>query len=327
MVHFRPNPIDAGARPPGPHPAYSREPARSCSDGKRPGPMATSAPVIIIGMHRSGTSMLTRLLGNNGLYIGRRLTRNAEATFMNRLNYWVFRQASATWDQPKGMDALLAHNEVRPYVSQYLAGVTRGPASAGYLGLGRWLKYRSLHAVTEPWGWKDPRSTYTLPFWLDVFPDARVLHIKRHGVDVAQSLRVRHRRASASAIARYQHRKWLYDNDPLAPKRSGFGHAPAMADLEAGLNLWRAYTERASRHVANLGDRALELRYEDLLGEPEQHLAQVFEFCELPFDGESLRKALGEIRAGRRFAFAGDPELATFARTHDETLAALGYPA
>lgn len=289
--------------------------------------MAHTDPIIIIGMHRSGTSMLTRLLGTSGVFIGRRLTRNAESTFMNRLNYWVFDQASATWDQPNGVDHLLAHDEVRPYVSQYLAGVTRGPASARYLGLGRWLKYRSMHTLDEPWGWKDPRSTYTLPLWLEIFPGARVLHIKRHGVDVAQSLRARHRLASANAIARYRRRQRLYDNNPVAPKRGGFGHAPAMAELEAGLRLWRAYTERASWHVANLGDRALELRYEDLLNEPDHQLARVLEFCRLAFHEKPLRSAVERIRPGRRFAFAGDPELVAFARTHHDALAALGYSA
>lgn len=278
-------------------------------------------------MHRSGTSMLTRLLGSTGLFMGRRLTRNAESTFMNRLNYWVFNQASATWDTPAGVDHLLAHDTVRPYVSQYLAGVTRGPAGARYLGLGRWLKYRSMHAITEPWGWKDPRSTYTLPLWLEVFPEARILHIKRHGVDVAQSLRARHRAASGHAIARYRRRQRLYENNPMAPKRGGFGHAPAMAELEAGLQLWRAYTERASRHVADLGDRALELRYEDLLDAPDRLLARVLEFCGLDLDEQTLRSAVENIRRGRRFAFAGDPELAAFARTHHDTLAALGYSA
>ncbi|MDZ7811080.1 MAG: hypothetical protein U5L11_14695 [Arhodomonas sp.] len=88
----------------------------------------------------------------------------------------------------------------------------------------------------------------------EVFPGVEFLHIKRHGVDVAQSLRVRHRLASANAIARYQRRQRLYDNNPMAPKRSGFGHAPAMADLEAGLRLADAMLNGRRWHVANLGD-------------------------------------------------------------------------
>jgi hypothetical protein len=30
-----------------------------------------------------------------------------------------------------------------------------------------------------PWGWKDPRNSLTLPFWLQVFPGARVLIVHR----------------------------------------------------------------------------------------------------------------------------------------------------
>lgn len=287
--------------------------------------MSRQQPVIIIGMHRSGTSMLTRLLGTTGVLVGSRLTRNAESLFMNSLNYWIFQQSSATWDRPSGVDDLLAHENIRPHVTGYLNGVTHGPATIRYLGLSRWLKYGSLHGIAKPWAWKDPRNTFTLPLWLEVFPRARILHIKRHGVDVAQSLRLRHKRASENAIARYRRRQSLYDNNPMAPKRGGFGHAPAMASLHAGLELWRTYTERASRHVEDLGEQALELRFEDLLGAPERLLPGVLEFCGLNLDNLALRSAIDSIQPARKYAFEHDSELSAFARSNAETLAALGY--
>ncbi|MEM6529500.1 MAG: hypothetical protein AAF653_14480, partial [Chloroflexota bacterium] len=40
----------------------------------------------------------------------------------------------------------------------------------------------------ETWGWKDPRNTLTLAFWLDLFPDANLLLVVRNPMEVARSL-------------------------------------------------------------------------------------------------------------------------------------------
>ena len=284
-------------------------------------------PIIVIGMHRAGTSMLTRLLDSAGVYVGRRLTRNAECPFMNSLNYWVFEQSSANWDNPESVDDLLNYGDIRSVVTDYLGGVIDGPAAAHYLGLRRWLRHRSLHAIPHHWGWKDPRNTYTLPLWLDVFPNARVLHITRHGMDVAQSLRVRHLNASSSAIRRFQRRHWLYVNNPLAPKQGGFAHSPSVAHLKRGLNLWRAYTQRAHEHVDALGDQAHELRYEDLLAKPEEQLPDLLLFCGIEPSEALIQRLIGDIRASRRYAYSDNEELAAVARDNRETLQACGYDA
>ena len=47
-------------------------------------------PVIIIGMHRSGTSMLTRLLEKAGLFVGHEKENNWEAWFFPKINQWLF---------------------------------------------------------------------------------------------------------------------------------------------------------------------------------------------------------------------------------------------
>ncbi|WP_254432111.1 sulfotransferase [Aquisalimonas sp. 2447] len=284
-------------------------------------------PVIVIGMHRAGTSMLTRILQGFGFFMGRNTTRNEECRWMNALNYWVFDQASATWERPSGVDTILTDQRIRQLAVDYLGGITDGPASIGYLGWTRWLRHRSMHHQPHAWGWKDPRNTYTLPLWLEIFPNARVLHITRHGVDVAESLRVRHRTALNAAADRYRRRRWLYVNNPLAPKRSGFAHAASVDDLGYGLDLWKAYTERARAHTRSLGDGALELRYEDLLSNPEHHLGNIVQFCELRADHSEIRRQAEYFRPNRMFAYQHDPELIDFADSRRETLEALGYNA
>ncbi len=287
--------------------------------------MTGRPPVIIIGMHRAGTSMLTRSMQGFGFFMGRGTTRNEECRWTNHLNYWLFRQSSATWERPLGVDALLADADSRELVVDYLDGVTRGPASVGYLGLRRWLRHRSMHALCEPWGWKDPRNTFTLPLWLELFPQARVLHIMRHGVDVAQSLLVRREQALARAAARYRRRRRRYVNNPLAPKRSGFAHSPRVRHLHGGLALWREYTGRARQHVASLGSRALELRYETLLEEPLPHLQEVLDFCGLPVATADVEREAARFRADRAYAYRNDGMLNRFAGSVGAILAEFGY--
>ena len=41
------------------------------------------------------------------------------------------------------------------------------------------------------WGWKDPRTSVTLPFWLSLIPELRLILCLRHPLEVAQSLSIR----------------------------------------------------------------------------------------------------------------------------------------
>jgi hypothetical protein len=284
-------------------------------------------PVIVIGMHRSGTSALTRLLQQSGLFMGRGASRNEEAGFTNAVNAWLFRQASATWDRPESVDELLADDAVRPALGDYVGGIVRGPASLRFLGPRRWWRWRGLDRVGQPWGWKDPRNTWTLPVWLELFPDARVLHIVRHGVPVAESLRVRRERAVANRLARYRRRRVLSLTNPLAPKRNGFGGQPRCRTLKGGFSLWEAYVQRARSHVEAAADQGLELRYEDLVAEPRARLQEVLAFCGVEGDPARIDAAVAELDPGRARAWRGDAHLCRFADEVADRLQALGYDA
>src|SRR5450830_930719 len=58
------------------------------------------APVIILGMHRSGTTMVSELLEKLGLFVGEKKEVNNEALFFILMNTWLMREANATWDNP-----------------------------------------------------------------------------------------------------------------------------------------------------------------------------------------------------------------------------------
>ena len=65
--------------------------------------MALSAamqPVILLGMHRSGTAMIARLLDALGLFQGSELQEDHESTWFLEINDLLLRRVNAAWDNP-----------------------------------------------------------------------------------------------------------------------------------------------------------------------------------------------------------------------------------
>jgi len=138
--------------------------------------------VCIAGAHRSGTSMVTRLLHRCGLYLGleRDLMPPAadnpdgfwEHLCFVRLNDEILNTAGAAWDLP-------------PRNNQDFNGEL--------------LQTQRIKAelliddfVDQPiWGWKDPRNSLTLPFWQKLLPGLKTVVILRHPLEVAYSMHKR----------------------------------------------------------------------------------------------------------------------------------------
>ncbi len=138
-------------------------------------------PLCVTGMHRSGTSMIVRLLNLCGLDLGppRDLLPpapdNPEGFWENRsfvrLNDAVLKHLGARWDLPPLDDPPGWEDE--PSLDSLHSRACR---------LVRCFRGR------EPWGWKDPRNCLTLPFWRRVLPEMKVLICLRNPVAVAESL-------------------------------------------------------------------------------------------------------------------------------------------
>lgn len=275
-------------------------------------------------MHRSGTSMVTRALEQMGLFVGVKKEVNHEATFFLNLNEWLMRQAGGAWDHPAPVLDLWADARLRAVVLDYLRGALAAPRAVSFLGLGRYLAHRSPARLTVPWGWKDPRNTFTLPFWLELFPTARVIHVRRHGVDVAQSLLVRREQLLDEGIRNFRRHRHLY---LLLGKRVGFTDSPSCATLEAGLALWEEYLDRAALHMAGLGERALEVRYEEILAEPQRYLELLARFAGVTPDAAAIAVATRGLDGSRAYAYRGDGALMELARAAAVRLQAYGYSA
>ena len=140
--------------------------------------------VCVTGMHRSGTSMIARLLNLCGLYLGPpdRIVPPGEG---NPLGFWE------NQDMDRLNEDLLAH--LAGGWDFLLPPITEGWESDPGLSPLRDRANRLIQALGqhEPWGWKDPRCSLTLPFWKSLLPGLKVIVCLRHPLEVVRSLKKR----------------------------------------------------------------------------------------------------------------------------------------
>jgi len=120
-------------------------------------------PVIIIGMHRSGTSMLSRILQEAGLFMGDKREENDEALFFLDFNTWILKQTNSNWDCPNCYK--FSNQKFKNHIIDAFKRRSKSIFTLKYLGLKKYIKYRSLDNIDFNWGWKDPRNSITLDIW------------------------------------------------------------------------------------------------------------------------------------------------------------------
>jgi hypothetical protein len=138
-------------------------------------PPARRAPadvVCVLGAPRSGTAMIARVLNVLGVYLGAGdpTTGSLEHAGIAELN-----------------EVLLASWPGSPTLP---SGWERDPRVAAHRRTARRL-LRESFAGRPVWGWKDPRTCLTLPFWQRLLPGLRHVICVRDPRDVAASLQAR----------------------------------------------------------------------------------------------------------------------------------------
>lgn len=237
-------------------------------------------------------------------------SRNAhdEAFFFLRRNHMIFRLSHAEWDNPKPVKYLLDCQSIRSELADFLRDEVASVKTLGYLGPTDCVKFHGLRQIDRPWGWKDPRNTFTLPIWTDVFRDASVIHICRHGVDVAYSL-------------------WYREQHRQKPLRNKL-FSCRCTSLERAFSLWLEYESMCVDVTEALPDhRTLRIRYEDLALHPRALVRRISRFLSLIFDGHAVENATQAVRADRVFSFLKNEELRNlYRRKRDHPLMKLyGY--
>ena len=277
-----------------------------------------ASPIVVIGMHRSGTRLLVDVLDKLGVFMGADRQADSESVTFMLINEGILHQCGAFWSEPMSAHFVLA----QPDVVEHLAASAREALAAQfdkYAGPSRWHLDAGVKALPA-FGWKDPRSTFTLPVWKQVFPSLRAIHIVRHGVDVAASLARRHAAALLAATGeRVPSALTVIRDHALGVLSSRRGWT-----LGEALTMWEQYVEKAREESAPLGERALEIRYEDLLMEPERVIPVIASFCRVPAPARHA-DLLDGFDTSRTFGFRGDPQLVAFANSARALLARYGY--
>src|SRR5262245_59333838 len=163
--------------------------------------------ICIAGAHRSGTSMVTRLLQRCGLYLGPKdalmppQADNPDGFWEHlgfvALNDDLLNAFGGAWDLP-------------PKINENLSGEGLDPLR---------MKGRLLiegFDSAQVWGWKDPRNSLTLPFWEDLLPGLKTLIVVRNPLEVAYSMGKRNGTSYAFGL-----RLWEIYNRRLIEAASG----------------------------------------------------------------------------------------------------------
>lgn len=140
--------------------------------------------VCVLGMHRSGTSFITRALNILGVDLG-----PEDHAMKPRA------------DNPQGFSEHQPITDLNDEILTMLGGSWHTPPSPapGWARDPRFddLKGRAARLLEEDfgqspvWGWKDPRTCLTLPFWQQLVPSMRYVICVRSPLDVALSLQAR----------------------------------------------------------------------------------------------------------------------------------------
>lgn len=135
----------------------------------------SSAPLVLCGMHRSGTSLTASLLATAGLHLGEDLLA---ASSGNQRGHF------------EDLEILTFHRNV-PVANGLLS---EGYTTQHHTVIPERLRQQAAALVAarsnreQTWGWKEPRTTLFLDFWRELVPSARFLLVFRRPWEVVDSL-------------------------------------------------------------------------------------------------------------------------------------------
>jgi len=138
--------------------------------------------MFVVGMHRSGTTMVTRALHDANVFSGALLDHNQEPQFAIDINETLLNEAGGNWWSPS------AQPELERILTTALPDMKRKHILREFINKPEWRASRAVVFHPRPWVLKDPRLCLTLPWWIARFPRAKVLWVQRDSAAVVDSL-------------------------------------------------------------------------------------------------------------------------------------------
>ena len=196
-------------------------------------------PAVVGATGGSGTRVVATILRRAGLYIGNDLNESDDAL--------RFGDYSSRW-----IDTYLALGRA----------VSASVKQAMVEDLNHVLGAHCAPLESSPgrWGWKEPRSIYLLPIYVEHLPSLRFVHIVRDGRDMALST----------------------NQNQLQMHADAAGIDPDLADPVRSIALWSWINlETAEYGARELGDRYMRIRFEDLCSDPVGVTRSLYAFLQL----------------------------------------------
>ncbi|MDP8218931.1 MAG: sulfotransferase [Candidatus Theseobacter exili] len=254
-----------------------------------------SSPIIILGMHRSGTTLVSEILSSMGVFFGK-VKSHYESPFFKDINKWILKKTHAEWDMPVNIWKLLC--EQQDLKKAFIYQLKRKTFSPSFL-----LRFANLKSISNfisnpnfIWAWKDPRTTFTWPLWNSVFQSAKYIFVYRNGVDVANSLKTRERNR----------------NNPIFGKTMSI----RCSDIKRAYELWEEYNTlffQLKNSFPNLP--LLEISYENLVRNPEKEIMKISSFSGVSPNTKEINLICNKIDSSKLFQFLKKPELVNLFET------------
>lgn len=179
---------------------------------------------IVLGMHRSGTSMITRLLNMMGATVGDtedlgRPAKDNEKGFWERwevahLNNRLLAAAGGAWDDVHDIDFERVSGREKEQIEKHVAEIV--------------FKLD----VQRPWVLKDPRFSLTLPWWQPHLESPVYIFAIRHPLEVARSLQRRNSLPVSVGLSLWE----FYNRSVRTNLQAIQGHRSLVIDYASILN-------------------------------------------------------------------------------------------
>ncbi len=199
-------------------------------------------PLIIVGMHRSGTSLTASLLHSAGVNLGSRLMpareSNPKGHFEN-LDFYKFHQ-----------EILRSQNlDINGWSLKDIVEV-----DSNFVEKAR--KLIEENAISDVWGWKDPRNTLFLDFWANLLPEAKFLLIYRSPWEVVDSL---YRRGDKifETDPYLAIKSWIYYNQKIIEFANQYSNCYLLTNINTIINNFHFYIDKINQCFS------LKLKYPD----------------------------------------------------------------
>ena len=261
-------------------------------------------PIILTGMHRSGTSLLSKIFQNEGVLLGNQKDINNESVFFQNINKWILSSYGCSWNTIEDLEISIDDKRFDMMLFK-MKKLIESRLNYKYFGLCSFILRKSFFNLKDNWGWKDPRSIVTLPFWMNLFPNAKVIVLLRHPFDVVNSLLERNK-LFLEADIKNKNKLASYFLIPFLNIENYSNLSSNIKSFNEGMRLYQNYYKIIKNMKSKYPENVLLIKYEDLVSNKKETISKVFKFNNIDLT-EKNNLFMETIYSDRMFNFKSIP--------------------